>query len=165
MPQNTNLNKSPYFADFDPNDDYYKILFKPGVTVQTRELTNLQSTLQNQIETFGKSVYSNTIAVNGGGYKYISNFECVQLESTYNGIDVEDYYNNLVGVELKGKRSGVHAEVVKVLSRGDSEKNTTTLYINYKSSSDDKDLPEDENNVSSRFKSGEDLLITSSLKI
>ena len=95
MPQNTNLNKSPYFADFDPNDDYYKILFKPGVTVQTRELTNLQSTLQNQIETFGKSVYSNTIAVNGGGYKYISNFECVQLESTYNGIDVEDYYNNL----------------------------------------------------------------------
>ncbi len=165
MPQNTNLNKSPYFADFDPNDDYYKILFKPGVTVQTRELTNLQSTLQNQIETFGKSVYSNTIAVNGGGYKYISNFECVQLESTYNGIDVEDYYNNLVGVELKGKRSGVHAEVVKVLSRGDSEKNTTTLYINYKSSSDNKDLPEDENNVSSRFKSGEDLLITSSLKI
>lgn len=144
MPQNTNLNRSPYFADFDPQDNYYKVLFKPGVTVQTRELTNLQSTLQNQVEQFGKTVYSNTIAVNGGGYKYNSNFECVQLESTYNGVDVEDYYTNLIGVELKGKTSGVTAEVVKVLSRQDSTKNTTTLYINYKSSSDNGDLPEGE---------------------
>ena len=78
---------------------------------------------------------------------------------------VEDYYKELVGVELKGKVSGVHAEVVKVLSRKDSNKNTTTLYINYKSSANNSDLSEGENNVSSRFRNNEDLLITKKLTI
>ena len=53
MPQSTNLNKYPYFDDFDSNKDFYKVLFKPGTTVQARELTTLQSILQNQIEKFG----------------------------------------------------------------------------------------------------------------
>ena len=54
MAQQTNLNVSPYFDDFDPNDNYQKILFKPGYPVQARELTGLQSILQNQIEKFGQ---------------------------------------------------------------------------------------------------------------
>ena len=28
MSQQTNLNVSPYFDDFDANNDYYKVLFK-----------------------------------------------------------------------------------------------------------------------------------------
>jgi hypothetical protein len=39
MPQETNLNVSPYFDDFDPTKNYYKVLFKPGYPVQARELT------------------------------------------------------------------------------------------------------------------------------
>ena len=39
MAQTTNLNVSPYFDDFNENDNYYKVLFKPGVPVQARELT------------------------------------------------------------------------------------------------------------------------------
>ena len=50
MPQETNLNVSPYFDDFDPDESYYKVLFKPGYPVQARELTVAQSILQNQIE-------------------------------------------------------------------------------------------------------------------
>jgi hypothetical protein len=50
MPQETNLNVSPYFDDFDPKNEYYKVLFKPGYPVQARELTTIQSILQNQIE-------------------------------------------------------------------------------------------------------------------
>ena len=50
MPQQTNLNVSPYFDDYDPSDDFYRVLFKPGYPVQARELTALQSILQNQIE-------------------------------------------------------------------------------------------------------------------
>ena len=55
MSQETNLNVAPYFDDFDANNDYYKVLFKPGYPVQARELTTLQSILQNQIENFGRS--------------------------------------------------------------------------------------------------------------
>ncbi len=56
MPQTTNLNTSPYFEDFDPNDNFNKVLFKPGVPLQARELTVLQSILQNQIEKLGSSI-------------------------------------------------------------------------------------------------------------
>ena len=54
MPQQTNLNVAPYFDDFDPVDDYHRVLFKPGYPVQARELTTLQSILQSQIERFGQ---------------------------------------------------------------------------------------------------------------
>ena len=43
MPINTDLNISPYFDDYNEKDDYYKVLFKPGVAVQVRELNQLQT--------------------------------------------------------------------------------------------------------------------------
>ena len=42
MPQETNFNVSPYFDDFEKNNNYYKFLFKHGYPVQARELTTLQ---------------------------------------------------------------------------------------------------------------------------
>ena len=57
MSQLTNLNVSPYFDDFNADNDYYRILFKPGYPVQARELTGLQSMLQNQIEKFGQHFF------------------------------------------------------------------------------------------------------------
>jgi len=50
MALETNLNTTPYFDDFNEIKDFYRILFKPGVSVQTRELNQLQSILQKQIE-------------------------------------------------------------------------------------------------------------------
>lgn len=48
-----NLNTSPYFDDFDENKKFYKILFRPGRSVQARELTQLQTILQNQVARLG----------------------------------------------------------------------------------------------------------------
>ena len=52
MPLNTDLNVAPFFDDYNPNNQYYRILFRPGVALQARELTQTQSMLQNQIEQF-----------------------------------------------------------------------------------------------------------------
>ena len=57
MPLQTNLNVSPYFDDFQADNDFAKVLFKPGYPVQARELTTLQSILQNQIERFVKHFF------------------------------------------------------------------------------------------------------------
>ena len=70
MAQQTNLNVSPYFDDFDPNDNYQKILFKPGYPVQARELTGLQSILQNQIEKFGQHFFKEGAKVIPGNTAY-----------------------------------------------------------------------------------------------
>ena len=50
MPESTNLNVAPYYDDFDPTENHVKTLFRPGFAIQARELTGLQSTLQDQIE-------------------------------------------------------------------------------------------------------------------
>ena len=49
MPQKTNLNTNPYYDDFSQSKNFHKVLFKPGFPVQARELTTIQSILQNQI--------------------------------------------------------------------------------------------------------------------
>lgn len=53
MTTKINLNTSPYFDDFDQNNKFYKILFRPGRAVQARELTQIQSILQNQVARLG----------------------------------------------------------------------------------------------------------------
>lgn len=155
MPQSTNLNKSPYFDDFNSNKNYYKVLFKPGNTVQARELTTLQSILQNQIETFGSGLYSNGGQVVPGGFTYDSSFSCIEIETFYKGLNVEDYFENLVGKQIKGKNTGIIARVVKVLSSAESERETTTLYITYLSSSNNLTEGTFTNNT---FDNGEELI-------
>ena len=45
-----NLNASPYYDDFNDHKNFHRVLFKPGVAVQARELTQLQSILQDQLD-------------------------------------------------------------------------------------------------------------------
>ena len=135
MPQQTNLNVAPYFDDFDPTNDYHKVLFKPGYPVQARELTSLQSILQDQIEKFGQHFFKEGAKVIPGNIGYSQLYYCVQLENVFQGVPVSAYVDQLVGTKITGLRSGVTAFVDSVLLPEDSENNNLTLYINYLSSS------------------------------
>ena len=135
MSQSTNLNVNPYNDDFDVSKNYYKVLFKPGVTVQSRELTTLQSILQDQIEKFGSNFYSSGGVVIPGNFSYDGAFTCVEVEDTYRGIYVEDYFNELVGKLVKGKNSNITAKIEFVLSKENSIRNSTTIYVKYQGSS------------------------------
>ena len=57
MAQNTNLNVTPYYDDFDKAKNFYRVLFRPGFPIQARELTQSQSILQNQIENMGTHLF------------------------------------------------------------------------------------------------------------
>jgi len=139
MAQLTNLNVSPYFDDFDPNDNYYRVLFKPGYPVQARELTGLQSILQNQIEKFGQHFFKEGAKVIPGNTAYSQDYFCIQLNNNHLGIPVSYYYDQLVGRRIIGLVSGVTAIVSKVLAPEDSETGNTTLYISYLSTGSDND--------------------------
>ena len=131
MPQETNLNVSPYFDDFDADKNYHKVLFKPGYPIQARELTTLQSILQNQIEQQGKHLFKEGSVVIPGLVRIDNPIYAVQIENSYNGTPVSLYFENLLGKKLRGSASGVSAEVVYTLSDRDSEKNNFTLYVKY----------------------------------
>jgi hypothetical protein len=150
MPQETNLNVNPYFDDFDKNKNFYRVLFKPGSPVQARELTGLQSILQNQIEQFGTHFFKEGAKVIPGNVTYDNNYSCVQIESNFLGIPVELYIDQLVGVRITGSRSGVTATIRKVLKEEDSNRGNLTLYIKYEQSGADFQ--------SSLFEDGESLL-------
>ena len=136
MAQTTNLNVSPYFDDFNADDNYYKVLFKPGVPVQARELTGLQSILQNQIAKFGQHFFKEGSKVIPGNTSYIDNFDCVEINNEYLGITVESYIDQLLNRKIVGLTSGVSATIVKILSSTNSERGNLTLYIQYESSGD-----------------------------
>jgi len=137
MPQNTNLNVSPYFDDFDSSKNFNRVLFKPGSPIQARELTTLQSILQGQVEKMGKHFFKEGSMVIPGVLKYDNQYTSVKIESTFFGVPVELYYDQLVGLTIQGKSSGITAQVVNVLSSADSVTNNTTLFIKYVKSSDD----------------------------
>ena len=153
MPQETNLNRTPYFDDYSPDKDFYKVLFKPGYSVQARELTTLQSILQNQIEKFGTHFFKEGSRVIPGAVTYSLNYRSVQIEPEFLNIPVKLYQDNLVGKRIKGSQSGVTA-VIK-----NSEENLDTgniiLYIDYENSG---------NNFSDNlFSDGENLITLDSI--
>jgi hypothetical protein len=131
MPQETNLNVSPYFDDFDVNKDYYKVLFKPGYPIQARELTTLQSILQNQVEQYGKHIFKEGSVVIPGQLKYENPLYAVEIESTFNGSPISLYFDQIIGKKIRGLVSGVSAEVVYLLKNTDSERGNYTLYLKY----------------------------------
>ena len=134
MPQNTNLNVSPYFDDFSDSNNYQRVLFKPGTPIQARELTTLQSILQNQIEKFGKHLFKEGAMVIPGQIAYDSEYTCVQIDESHLGLPVSLYIESLIGKLIQGEISGVKAKVETYINSSDSENNNYTLYIKYQSS-------------------------------
>ena len=131
MPQETNLNVSPYFDDFDSSKNFYKVLFKPGYPIQARELTTLQSILQNQIEKFGNHVFKEGSVVIPGQINYNNQFFAVKIENEFAGIPVNFYLKDLVGKTIKGDISKIRAKIIYVLDLNESENDSITLFVSY----------------------------------
>ena len=115
MPQKTNLNVSPYYDDFDKDKNFYKVLFRPGYSIQTRELTTLQSILQNQIESVGRNLFKQGDMIVPGEVSLNTTLNFVKLSSVsevavnVNGDIVFQKYDikNLIGLPLTGLISGI----------------------------------------------------------
>ena len=140
MAQKTNLNVGPYYDDFDKFNNFYKILFRPGFPVQARELTTLQSILQNQIESFGRNYFKDGQKVIPGNFAINNQYFSVKINSSHLGISLSNYIDQLVGKKIKGQTSGVVAVVDKYLNISESEGITNlTLFVQYTESASDNE--------------------------
>ena len=131
MPQELNLNVSPYYDDFDRDNDYYRVLFKPGYPVQARELTTMQSILQSQVEKFGDHFFKEGKAVTGGEIQYYKTYPCVMVDDSFNGKSILEYAADIVDEIIVGRSSGIRARVDAYLPGSSSEKGFDTYYITY----------------------------------
>lgn len=136
MALQTDLNVSPYFDDFSESKDYYRVLFKPGVAVQARELNQLQSILQNQIEKFGDNVFKRGTIVEGCTIQKHDRVPFVKIKDLdTSGIEVSvSSYENL----YVRNSSNVQAFIAKTTVGFESQSpNLNTLFVNYTSSGTD----------------------------
>ena len=132
MAQKTNLNISPYFDDFDPNDQFYKVLFKPGYPVQARELSTIQSILQNQLESFGQHMFKDGSMVVPGNIAYDGNYFSMKIEEENLGVPVSLYLNELKGLRLRGSITGVILTIDDFLYPEDNSDITDlTIFVTY----------------------------------
>ncbi len=152
MPQKTNLNISPYYDDFNKDNNFYRVLFNPGKPVQARELTTLQSILQDQIESFGSHMFKEGSMVIPGNIQYDPEYFSVKLDSIHLGTAVSVYVESLKGKILTGASSGIKVLVDNYSLPNDSTGITDlTFFIKY--------LDSGNNNTVSFLEDGEDLLV------
>lgn len=144
MPINTDLNISPYFDDFDLEKQFYKILFKPAYAVQARELTQLQTILQNQIEQFGDNIFQDGSIVKGCNFTELDGLQFVKVNNPDNfDIDVyrpkQEVATDLTGdptvdvqYEIEETATGIKANVI-FTERGFETRapNQNTFFIRY----------------------------------
>jgi hypothetical protein len=79
----TDFNVDPYYDDFDESKQFVRILFRPVVAVQARELIQFQTILQNQIQRFGNYVFKDGAVVDGVGITYHDRFEYVNVADAF----------------------------------------------------------------------------------
>ena len=152
MPQKTNLNISPYYDDFNKDNNFYRVLFNPGKPVQARELTTLQSILQDQIESFGSHMFKEGSMVIPGNIQYDPEYFSVKLDSIHLGTAVSVYVESLKGKILTGASSGIKVLVDNYSLPNESAGITDlTFFIKY--------LDSGNNNTVSFLEDGEDLLV------
>ena len=155
MPQKTNLNISPYYDDFNKEDKFYRVLFKPGFPVQARELTTLQSSLQNQIESFGSHIFKDGSMVIPGNINYDSQYHSVRILDDHLGIPVTLYLDQLIGLRLKGQTSGIILTIDSYeLGGTNAGLDDLTIYVQY--------LESGNNNEISNLEDGERLIVQES---
>ena len=137
-----------YFDDFNISDahpgnnlgktvaekNYLRILFKPGYSVQVRELNQLQSILQSQIDRLGSSIYKDGSAVLGGNCTFDNNVAAVDVSIASSITDIVTTLNNVRIVSNGANSTGLTANLLgyKVLSV-----NSVRLYVRYNKSIQD----------------------------
>ena len=148
-----NYNVAPYYDDFDETKNYHRILFKPGYSVQARELTQLQTALQAQIDRYGQFAFKDGSRVINGKATLNTTYDFIKIESSfYNGTEIvnsDDYLDDFVGSTITGTANTgnqVTATVTKVVASGGGDPNT--LYITYTAAGGS-------NNTVSKFAAGE----------
>ena len=114
-----------YKDDYADSDNYHRILFNSGRALQARELTQMQTIIQSEIERFGNNIFKDGAAVNPGGPSINANYEFIKLNTTVNALPA----SSIVGNEFTGSGTAIKAKVLEVVEAEGSD--PATLYVQY----------------------------------
>lgn len=99
--------QSPYYDDYDENKKFYRILFRPSMALQCREINQMQTIIQNQIKRFGDNIFKNGSKVIDGQLSFDTTVRFIRLKS-----DETRDLSKTLGLTYTGEQSGVVGKVV-----------------------------------------------------
>ena len=131
------------FDDFLESKNFYRILYRPGFAVQARELTQMQTLIQAQIDRAGQYAFKDGSRVIKGQVTLNTEFDYIQVEDTFQStldsssdqVTTSNYLTEFVGTTITGaSNSGnqVTAKVLKAVAADSGTGAPLTLYVKYK---------------------------------
>lgn len=130
MPLDTDFNVAPFFDDYDATKNYHRVLFRPAVPVQARELTQLQTMLQQQIERFGNNVYVEGTIIKGTSFTFDNKAQYVKINDLMvSGTPVDvTLLANTIAIDSANLQAQIMSTVVGLESQAPD---LNTLYVKY----------------------------------
>lgn len=117
----------PYYNDYNEDKSFHQFLFRPEYAVQARELSQIQTLLQNQIERFGRHIFVEGSIVLGGDIG-TEEVITVNLNSTYANTDI--VANNYVNKTIQySSNTDVTARVILATDSNSTE--PPALHLKY----------------------------------
>jgi hypothetical protein len=135
MALDTDLSRKPYFDDYDVTKNFYRVLYRPAAAVQARELNQMQTILQDQIDKFGRHIFKEGSVVEGCGFTFDNAYNYVKIKDNYANNSAISNINDFVG-KIAINNNGLQAKVVNALGGYESsDPDLNTLYLKYLNSS------------------------------
>ena len=114
--------RETYRDFYDANDGYYRVLYNSGRALQTRELIEQQTIIQEEIARFGRNIFKEGALVNPGGATVDNKLEYIRLTTA------SVFDSTLVGQVLtNGTIEFKILEMYDATTGGDP----ATLYVQY----------------------------------
>ena len=114
---------STYKDDFKDSDNYHRILFNSGRALQARELTQLQTITQREMERFGRNIFKEGSVVNPGGFTLDTSYEFIKLQGNPTNVSA--------GSILEVDGGGITVRVLEFFPEVDPVTEPATAYIEY----------------------------------
>lgn len=113
---------NPYYDDYDPAKGYYKLLIRPGYAVQAREITQIQTMLQEQVTRFANHVFEEGSVVTDAQHVLDLDVTFIKLQDQFAGQPI--VISQMDGQTVVGLTSGAVGRVIHVENKTDTDPNT-----------------------------------------
>ena len=118
--------RSTYRDDYADSDNYYRVLFNSGRALQARELTQLQTIIQEQMGRMGSNLFKEGAPIQPGGVKINNSLEFVKIATATSLPSDLTTLNNVV---FTGQSSGIVVKVLTAIAADDGDPDT--IYVQY----------------------------------
>lgn len=127
---NSSILSSTYRDDFRDSDQYYRILFNGGRALQARELTQLQTIINKEMERFGKNIFKEGACVSGSTVTINKSYDYIKLNTSGTGEPLPVDTTVLIGKEFRGVTSKVRFRILEVYTAAQTG-DVDTIYVQY----------------------------------